>query len=252
MTRGGPRIDRQRRLQLARSFHDGGEHYDRVRPGYPPEAVDWLIPDGARDAADIGAGTGKLTSRLVEKGLDVHAVDPSADMLAQLHRILPDVATVLGTAEDTQLQTGSAEVVTVAQAWHWCDPLAASTELARVLRPGGTLALIWNQIDVSVPWVHRYTRISHAGDVIQEGFRPPVGPEFGPPETHVSAWTSPMTPTELVELAKSRSYYLGAGEATRAKVLANLRWYLLEHLGHGPHDVLELPYLARAWRFARH
>jgi SAM-dependent methyltransferase len=222
-----------------------------VRPGYPAESAQWLVPQGARDALDVGAGTGKFTALLLDMGLSVTAVDPSADMLEQLAEHYPAAAAVLGTAEATGLPDSAFDVATVAQAWHWCDALRASTELARVLRPQGTLGLVWNQLDTSVPWVHRLSRIMHAGDVYKPDFRPLVGPEFEGLEGHVVHWQDPVTTGGLMELAKSRSYYLRAGEATRAKVLANLDWYLHEHLGHGPDKDLQLPYLTLAWRAVR-
>jgi SAM-dependent methyltransferase len=251
MVRGGPKLDSGRRLELGQSYQDGGRHYQRVRPGYPAESVHWLVPAGARDALDAGAGTGKFTALLLERGLSATAVDPSADMLAQLKDHCPAATAVLGTAEATGLPDESFDVAIVAQAWHWCDALAASTELARVLRPHGTLGLVWNQLDTSVPWVHRLSRIMHAGDVYRPGQRPLVGPEFEGLAELVTPWQDTVTPGDLLELAKSRSYYLRANAATRAKVLANLRWYLHEHLGHDHHEELALPYLTLSWRAVR-
>lgn len=245
---GGPKLQHERRQELGQSFQDGGEHYDRVRPGYPADSADWLIPAGARDAADLGAGTGKFTALLVERGLRTVAVDPSPDMLEQLRRALPGVTAVEGTAEHTSLAPEAFDLVTVAQAWHWCDPLLASTEAARILRPHGVLGLIWNQLDTSVPWVHRLSRIMHAGDVHKPHFTPPLGPEFTRLQSHLTRWEDPVTTQDLTELAKSRSYYLRAGESTRAKVLGNLDWYLHEHLGHTANEVLPLPYLTQSWR----
>ncbi len=265
---GGPRLDSTRRKELADSFQDGAETYEQVRPGYPPESLGWLLegtdpsteldpelsnsgPDAGaspRDVLDLGAGTGKYTALLLARGLNVVALDPSRDMLRQLQRRYPGVRTILGTAERIDLPETCVDVVTAAQAWHWVDPLAASTEVSRVLRPGGVLGLVWNQLDVSVPWVHRLSRIMHAGDVHKPGFRPVLGPEFGTPRMSATQWFQPLTPPEMLELVKSRSYYLRANEATREKVLANLRWYLLDHLGHAPDDVLELPYVTQTWR----
>ena len=251
MVGGGPKLDHGRRVELGQSYQDGGKHYQRVRPGYPPESAGWLVPEGARDALDVGAGTGKFTGLLLDLGLSVTAVDPSADMLAQLAAQYPAARAVLGTAEATRLNDESFDVVTVAQAWHWCDALPASTELARVLRPHGTLGLVWNQLDTSVPWVHRLSRIMHAGDVYKPGHRPLVGPEFESLEEHVTRWQDAVTTTDLMELAKSRSYYLRAAAPTRAKVLANLDWYLHEHLGHNDTEELALPYLTLSWRAVR-
>ncbi|MDI3242649.1 class I SAM-dependent methyltransferase [Arthrobacter sp. AL08] len=251
MARGGPKLPQGRRQELGHSFQDGGEHYDRVRPGYPEESADWLIPGGAADAADLGAGTGKFTALLVGRGLRTAAVDPSADMLEQLRRALPGVTAVEGTAERTGLPDSAFDVVTVAQAWHWCDPLLASTEIARILRPHGVLGLIWNQLDTSVPWVHRLSRIMHAGDVHKPHFTPPLGPEFTGLESHLTRWEDPVRGADILALAKSRSYYLAAGQATRTKVLGNLDWYLHEHLGHQGDEVIPLPYLTQSWRAVR-
>lgn len=248
MAGGGPKLHHSRRRELGQSFQDGGEHYDRVRPGYPADSADWLIPAGATDAADVGAGTGKFTALLVARGLQTVAVDPSTDMLAQLSRALPGVTATEGTAESTGLPAGAFDLVTVAQAWHWCDPLQASTEAARILRPHGVLGLIWNQLDTAVPWVHRLSRIMHAGDVHKPSFRPPLGPEFTGLESHLTRWEDPVTTQDIMELAKSRSYYLRAGDATRAKVLGNLEWYLHDHLGHDAGEKVPLPYLTQSWR----
>jgi SAM-dependent methyltransferase len=248
VARGGPKLHHKRRHELGQSFQDGGEHYDRVRPGYPAESADWLVPAGAANAADIGAGTGKFTALLVERGLLVTAIDPSPDMLAQLRRTLPGVVALEGTAEATGLGEGTFDVVSVAQAWHWCDPHMASAEIARILRPGGVIGLIWNQLDTSVPWVHRLSRIMHAGDVHKPDFRPSVGPQFAGLESHLARWVDPVTTEEIVELAKSRSYYLAAGQTTRSKVLGNLEWYLHEHLAHARDDVIGLPYLTQTWQ----
>ncbi|WP_426996281.1 class I SAM-dependent methyltransferase [Pseudarthrobacter sp. N5] len=251
MARGGPKLQHGRRQELGRSFMDGGEQYHSVRPGYPAESADWLVPAGAQDAADIGAGTGKFTALLLERGLTVTAVDPSADMLGQLRLTYPHVAAMLGTAEASGLAGSAFDIVTVAQAWHWCDPLLASTEAARILRPHGILGLVWNQLDTSVPWVHRLSRIMHAGDVLKPDFRPQVGPEFVQLESHLTRWEDSLGTADLLELAKSRSYYLAASPATRAKVLGNLDWYLHGHLGHTGNETVRVPYLTQTWRAFR-
>lgn len=246
----GPVIGAERRAQMADAFLKGGERYELVRPGYPIESLDWVL-DGLQApgrALDVGAGTGKYTSLLVERGLGAWAVDPSVDMLAHLRLKLPQATTVVARAESLPLAGASMGVAVVAQAWHWFDPLVASAELARVLRPGGRLGLVWNQLDVSVPWVHRLSRIMHAGDVLKEGFRPFVGPAFVELAPHETSSTQLLTPLRIIELAKSRSYYLRANETVRAKVVANLSWYLHEHLGHAPETLVALPYRTVTWR----
>ncbi|MDN5756628.1 MULTISPECIES: class I SAM-dependent methyltransferase [unclassified Arthrobacter] len=248
---GGPAIEASRRRSFGAAFAHGGGLYDAVRPGYPAEVVDFLLPAGARDAVDLGAGTGILSRELAARGLRTTAVDPSEDMLAQLRLKSSSITTVLATAEQTCLPAGSFDVATAAQSWHWVDVPAASAETARILRPGGRLALVWNQLDVTVPWVHRLSRIMHAGDVHRPGFVPEIGPEFTGWESRGLHWEQTVTPELLIELAKSRSYYLRAKAPIRARVEGNLDWYLHEHLGHEPGEELGLPYFTHAWRAHR-
>ena len=248
---GGPRLAEHRRRELARGYLQDSERYERVRPGYPAECVDWLVPGEARRAADIGAGTGKFTRQLIHRCPDVTAVDPSEDMLSVLGQHLPGVPIVQGTAEASGLGTASVDLVTIAQAWHWCDPKAASEEAARILVPDGVFGLVWNQLDVSVPWVHRLSRIMHAGDVFRPSYKPALGSRFSEPESKVVAWTQSLPVTDIVQLTRSRSYYQNASESVRAKVEGNLNWYLHEYLGHAPDAVLELPYLTYCWRATR-
>ncbi len=133
--------------------------YDELRPEYPLEAVTWLLGEPARPlrVLDLAAGTGKLTRALRALGHEVVAVDPSEGMLAALlaagARDDPGVEVLRGTAEDVPLPDGCVDAVTVGQAWHWVRPGAAAAEVARVLRPGGALGLVWNARDVAVGWV---------------------------------------------------------------------------------------------------
>ena len=128
----------------AEGFARSAEAYERGRPEYPREAVEHIVGLLAPRAAvlDLAAGTGKLTRPLLAAGLDVIAVEPVAEMRAAL----PAQARALeGTAEAIPLDDESVDGVTVGQAFHWFDGDAALAEIARVLRPGGLLALIWNR-----------------------------------------------------------------------------------------------------------
>src|SRR6478752_5964079 len=139
----------------AASFGGVADVYERARPGYPVDAVRWLAGEEPCDVVDLGAGTGKLTRSLVDLGHRVTAVEPLAEMLDQLRVAVPEATALQGGAEAIPLPTESADVVTAAQAFHWFDHGPALREIARVLRPGGHVALVWNTRDEGVPWVAR-------------------------------------------------------------------------------------------------
>jgi SAM-dependent methyltransferase len=135
----------------ARGFDTAADVYDRVRPGYPPEAVEWLGIEPGQTVVDLAAGTGKLTVPLLGTGAKVIAVEPSEGMIAILRRRAPGAEAVIGTAESIPLHDGSADAVVVAQAFHWFANDPALAEIHRVLRPGGVLGLLWNRRDLSDP-----------------------------------------------------------------------------------------------------
>jgi SAM-dependent methyltransferase len=88
---------------------------------------------------------------LAEHGLQVTALDPSREMLARLRLVVSTARTLEARAESIPLPLASVDAVTAAQAFHWFDGQATLTEIHRVLRPGGGLALVWNQRDESDP-----------------------------------------------------------------------------------------------------
>ena len=139
----------------ALSFGSVADSYDRGRPDYPREAVEWLVGTSPVSVLELGAGTGKLTSTLVELGHDVFATDPDDKMLDVLSARLPDVRATVGTAEQIPAPDGSFDVVVAAQAFHWFDQEPALREISRVLKQGGRLALVWNSRDERIPWVRK-------------------------------------------------------------------------------------------------
>lgn len=224
------------------SFGAQAAAYERGRPSYPPEAIDWLLPAGARDVLDLGAGTGKLTTRLVERGLDVVAVDPIAEMLEVLRSSLPATPVLLGTAEDIPLEDNSVDVVLVAQAWHWFEPERAIPEVARVLRPGGRLGLVWNTRDERLGWVRELGRIiGRDGDPVRD--KVTLRQPFTGLERHQVEWTNYLTPQALIDLVASRTYCITSPTDVRAKTLDQVRDLLATHPALVNVEGLALPYV---------
>ncbi|HEY2428368.1 MAG TPA: class I SAM-dependent methyltransferase, partial [Acidimicrobiales bacterium] len=128
-----------------------GEIYERSRSGYPPALIDVLAGEVGLGplsvVGDVAAGTGKLTRLLLPVVAAVVAIEPAEGMRRQLRRAAPGARAVAATAEHLPLADGVLDAVTVAQAFHWFRPTEALAEFARVVRPGGALALIWNLDD---------------------------------------------------------------------------------------------------------
>ena len=230
------------RPERSLSFGSAAAAYERGRPSYPPEAIDWLLPAGAHQVLDLGAGTGKLTTRLVERGLDVVAVDPIPDMLEVLRDALPETRALLGTAEEIPLPNNSVDAVLVAQAWHWVDPARAIPEVARVLRPGGRLGLVWNTRDERLGWVRELGEIIGSDD---DGGRLDVTlpAPFTDLERHRVEWTNYLTPQALIDLVASRSYCITSPAEVRTKTLEAVRELLATHPALANSTGLALPYV---------
>ncbi|MER5539498.1 class I SAM-dependent methyltransferase [Streptomyces mirabilis] len=149
--------------QRGTSFGSNAAAYAEHRPDYPREAIGWaLAPVADRQqltVLDLGAGTGQLTRGLLSLGLKVLAVEPDPRMRAELVRSHPEVGAHPGTAEEIPLPDASVDAVLVGNAFHWFDQERAFPEIARVLRPGGVVAALWNDDDARVDWIAGLARI---------------------------------------------------------------------------------------------
>jgi SAM-dependent methyltransferase len=207
-----------------RRFGEAAEAYERGRPEYPSVVVDWLLADRPRRVVDLGAGTGKLTRALMDQVPTVVAVEPDPAMRTALAHRLPGASVIEGTGEDIPLRDGFADAVLAGQAWHWVDPVRALPEVARVLRPGGVLGLVWNDRDERDPWVDRLGALLVEFGTSPDGDYEVVGgAPFGPFETTEHRWTHHVTIDGVIDLVVSRSYVIALPEARRAELVQRVR-----------------------------
>ncbi len=220
--------------ERATSFGAVAAAYAQHRPGYPDAAVAWALePAAGHDLLDLGAGTGKLTEALLTRpGARVTAVDPDPGMLTELRARFPEVDAREGSAELIPLPDASVDAVLVGQAWHWYDPGRALQEIARVLRPGGVLAAVWNQDDIDVEWVAGYHRAAvHerpvrglSGDGVVPAY-PDHGAYF---PSGYRTFPNPVRTTaeRLIATVATHSWALISDPADRDAALARIRDYL--------------------------
>ena len=233
--------------QFATAFDDAAHEYERGRPGYPSEAIDALIRElnlnRGSVVVDLAAGTGKLTRDLTPRFDEVIAIEPLAAMREQLARAVPAARALEGSAERMPLPDASADAVFVAQAFHWFDGPRALAELARVLRPGGGLALLWN----TTPWERREGAWFSRLDDLVEHSRADLSPmrrhrsgrwrdgfagerRFEPLRAATFDNPQRVTPDELLANLASRSYIARLDPAARQELLGDVS-DLLEQRG---------------------
>lgn len=229
--------------------------YNAARPGYPIEALKWAFGDKPCDVADIGAGTGLLTRGLIDAGHRATAVEPDAKMLETLAASTPGLVDgLLGPAEALPLPDAGFDYVTAGQAYHWFEPRKALPEIVRVLRPGGRFVPIWNLRDEEVDWVAALTEIIGFSDAeivatkaVSPGF---FGPWFQEPEVKIFQHEKPLTADSLVELVKSRSYYITADENRKQQLRREVRELVSDHPALAGKTDFAMPYKVHAFRLA--
>jgi SAM-dependent methyltransferase len=232
----------------ATGFARSVEAYERGRPEYPPEAIAYLQRAldlrPQRTVVDLAAGSGKLTRQLATLGCEVIAVEPVDEMRAAIGE---GIRALDGTAEAIPLPDASADAVTVAQAFHWFDGPKALAEIARVLRPGGALALVWNRRPVESSPLHaaisdiiapyRGDAPAHASGEWREAFA----------DSELSEWrhefAQRLDADGLADRVGSTSFVAALEDGERERVLARVRALASE----GPVDV---PYVCEVyvWR----
>jgi SAM-dependent methyltransferase len=222
------------REEAAVGFQQGADAYERGRPGYSPEVVEWLWRElrlgPGRTVLDVAAGTGKLTRELVRSGANVIAVEPVPAMRAVLEQVVPDARALDATAETLPIDDGAVDAITVASAFHWFDGPAAVGEFHRVLRSGGRLALLWNRrrsdqpihraVDEIIGPYRRRTPSHHRGE-----WREPLesGGRFAAVAERQVPFEQVLDADGFVDRFSSISYVAALPDGERERVLERLR-----------------------------
>jgi SAM-dependent methyltransferase len=228
------------------AFGSGAADYAVGRPRYPLEAIRWVLPEGAVRVLDLAAGTGRITERLLELGLDVSAVEPLPEMRAHIPAA---AAAVDGKAEAIPFDDASFDAVLVGQAFHWFDAEAAIAEMARVLRPGGRIGLMWNLLDDADPWVDEFLTLfggDERASSIPETRQPPYrdGSPLSPAEARLFRHTDSYDGDRLLQYVASRSQMILMPDDERAALLDRVA-------DHARGRTIELPLVCEVWRAER-
>jgi SAM-dependent methyltransferase len=246
---------------LSRSFGVVADEYDRLRSGPSAAALDWLLPKAASDVLEIGAGTGILTRLLAARVEHLTAVEPDERMRAVLAAADPRIDVLAGQAEEIPADSSSVDVVIAQSAWHWVDESRAIPEVARVLRPGGRLSLVWTGPDRSVDWMRSLwaggivfspeektdvdgrRKRRHLVSVDAGGASP-----FLQPETKMFQWTRSMSKADLVALSATYSAVITMDEDTRRAHLEGMTRFLDEYEEFAGLDAIDVPMRSYCWR----
>jgi len=240
-------MDADEARRRAASFGSVAQAYAENRPEYPREAVAWLAGGSPANVLELGSGTGKLTRPLTALGHRVVATDPQVTMLDELKRAAPGARRVAARAETIPLASGVVDLVISAQAFHWFDQERALPEIARVLRPGGVLALVWNIGDFKVPWVRKVLGL--IGMTADEEGEPLEGSDlFAVQERRTFRHWQKFDRESLVGYISSSSHAAVMPPDERAALLSEVA-AIYDSYGRG-HDGMLMPWKAICFRAA--
>ncbi len=244
-------------------FSTAAELYQQVRPSYPQALVAWLKNQLKSDAApvcvDLGAGTGKFLPILQQLSPHVIAVEPVAEMLAQLQQHYPDVQSIQAYSHALPLPDASVDAVCCAQSFHWFANLETLNEIYRVLKLGGQLLLIWNQRDTSIDWVKALaehiallegdTPRFHSGQWRQV-FSAATGFNANA-EATFQQWQSGTVEQVVSKRLLSTSFIAALPEHQQQQLKQQFEQIVLQYTGKQLQQQIDFPYLTHVYSFTK-
>lgn len=254
------------------SFGQAAAHYERYRPGPPEEAVAWLLPNLVDTVVDLGAGTGALSRLLTARADRVIAVEPDERMRAVLLAEVPDVTVVEGRGESIPRADHTADAVVASSSWHWVDPVEGLREVARVLKPGGTMGVLWSGPDPESPFMVQARTLLGGVDTEEAGgtgaaqtvqamttatdpasytLQIPEGLPFTEPEHAVFTWDMALNADDLIGLLGTLSWVILMEPDGRHALFELARRLLREALGIEGDITVDLAFRCDAYRAHR-
>jgi SAM-dependent methyltransferase len=225
---------RSKREQQRVLFDGSAELYNNTRQSYPAAIVDAVFTTAAARAGaavlEIGCGTGQLTRQLAGRGLDVTAIDIGAKMAEAARRNVADPAVQFQVSSFEGFTGGPFDLIVSATAWHWIDPAVGWAKAARLLRPGGWLALLTTGERYHEPFLTqlrelwmRYSRQTAWADrpVWAAGLRETA--LFGEPVETRHARALQLPAETVLGLERTRATFLSYGEQDQVGFTADLR-----------------------------
>lgn len=235
------------------------ETYAQARPSYPDEAVDWLLAELGQpsEAVEVGAGTGKFTAQLAERGVEVLAVEPVRAMRDRLSALGHLVTALDATAERLPFGVASVRSLVASQSLHWTDITAALAEFDRVLTPSAGIGLIWNFRDIAVDWQRDLDMLltelrgdaPHSRDGRWE--RAVESSKFSIVSSQTWRWSVPTDQTGVVARVRSVSYVAAMTEDDQRRVDACVRDILRIHGLEASAEGFGFPYVTEAYILRR-
>ena len=242
--------------QRRQSFGAWAGDYEQSRPGYPTELVAEILRDcGAsqqQPVVDIGAGTGQLTRVISALGFPVVAVEPDRRMRELLANGLGAESALAGSAEDIPLPDGGSVAVIGGQMWHWFRPELAVPEIARVLRPGGSMTIVWILRDDKVDWVGELAEVVNLPDRwswFNDGQVPALGDPFGPFVVREQRFTQSFPVAALPHHLRTYSS-VALADDVEAQLAAASR-IVAERPTAVTNGIVDMPFVAKAFTARR-